>query len=123
MRASLRESIVAFTLLVGVFVAVCLAPAQAQQGQPGRVNVASATSTTSNLIRVTANILGLSYRATGTAGSIRVNDGNGVERIVVYTPASAAGSGYIAFPGEGVFMPSGTNVTLTNVDGITVLYR
>ena len=109
-----------FGLLALVGLAVCMAPAHAQQT---RVNVASATATTSNLIRATVNILGISYRATGSAGTIRINDGNGVERIVIFTPASAAGSGYTAFPGDGVLMLNSTSVTMTNVDGITVVYR
>jgi len=108
-----------FGLLAMVGMAVCLSPAQAQQT---RVNVASATSTTSNLIPVIASILGIAWRATGTDGTIRISDSSQRERIVIFTPA-AESTGFIPFPGEGVLVSGSTTVTLSNVDGITILYR
>lgn len=118
----LRDYALIGALLLGVLVAVCLAPAQAQQGLPGRVNVASATATTNTLIGVTASILGIQWRGTGTDGSIRISDSSGVERIVIFTPASEA-SAYVAFPGEGVFVSGRSHLSLTNVDGVSVIYR
>ena len=108
-----------YGLLIAVAVAVCFSPAQAQQT---RVNVASATATTSNLIPVIASILGISWRGTGTDGAIRVSDSAQRERIVIYTPAAEA-SGFVPFPGEGVLVSGSTTITLTNVDGVTILYR
>ncbi len=115
----LRDYAIISAVMMGVLVAVCMAPAHAQQT---RVNVASATATTSNLIPVIASILGIAWRGTGTDGTIRISDSSQRERIVLFTPAAEL-AGYVSFPGEGVLVSGATTVTLTNVDGVTILYR
>jgi len=72
-----------------------------------------------------ARVKGIYYVSGATAGSISFKEGgsSGTELIKIDTPAStAAGSGMVVIPGEGVLFLADPYVTLTTATSVTFFY-
>jgi len=69
-------------------------------------------------------VRGVYYTGTGTAGSLTFRDGGagGPVLLVLATPASAAESGYLRIPDNGIRFRFDPHVTLSNASSVTVFY-
>jgi len=81
---------------------------------------AAATSTAVTSFRARIKALALTY--TSSAGNISITDGNGGATLFSFTPAAAAGSLYMLFPGEGILAETGVYVTNGTGTTATVFY-
>jgi hypothetical protein len=81
---------------------------------------AAATSTAVTSFRARIKALALTY--TSAAGNISITDGNGGATLFSFTPAAAAGSLYMLFPGEGILAETGIYVTNGTGTTATVFY-
>ncbi len=81
---------------------------------------AAATSTAVTTFRSRIKALALTY--TASAGNITIYDGNGGATLFSFTPAAAAGSLYMLFPGEGILAQTGIYVTNGTGTAATVFY-
>lgn len=81
---------------------------------------AAAASTTVANFRTRIKAVALTY--TASAGAITITDGNGGATLFSFTPAAAAGSLYMLFPGEGILAQSGVYVTNGTGTTATVFY-
>lgn len=85
---------------------------------------AASVTSTGTVVSSGCTVLGVQFRAGATAGSVVLKDGgaSGTARLTLYAPASAAFASFVSL-GDGI--PFGTDVhaTLTQVDGVTVIYR
>ncbi len=72
-----------------------------------------------------AQVLAVQVRATATAGTVVLKDGGagGTTKLTVYTPASVAALVTLPVPGGGILFASKVHATLTNADGLTVVYQ
>jgi len=77
-------------------------------------------STTVTTFRTRIKALALTY--TASAGNIAITDGNGGATLFSFTPAAAAGSLYMLFPGEGILAQTGVYVTNGTGTSATVFY-
>ncbi len=84
---------------------------------------ASVTST-GDVTAGPAQVLAVEVRGTATAGTAVLKDGGagGTTKLTVYTPASAAATVVLPIPG-GILFASKVHATLTNADGLTVVYQ
>lgn len=69
-------------------------------------------------------VLGVQYRAGATAGTVVLKDGgsSGTVKLTIYTPASAAHAGFVEVLGGGIQFGTDIHATLTNADGVTVIF-
>ena len=81
---------------------------------------AAAASTEVTTYRARIKALALTY--TSAAGNISITDGNGGATLFSFTPAAAAGSLYMLFPGEGILAQTGIYVTNGTGTTATVFY-
>jgi hypothetical protein len=81
---------------------------------------AAAASTEVTTFRARIKALALTY--TSSAGNISITDGNGGATLFSFTPAAAAGSLYMLFPGEGILAQTGIYVTNGTGTTATVFY-
>jgi hypothetical protein len=77
-------------------------------------------STTITAYRTRVKAVALTY--TTSAGAISITDGNGGTTLFSFTPAAAAGSLYMLFPGEGILAQTGVYVTNGTGTTATVFY-
>ena len=84
----------------------------------GTAGAAASTEVTTFRARIKA--LALTY--TSAAGNISITDGNGGATLFSFTPAAAAGSLYMLFPGEGILAQTGIYVTNGTGTSATVFY-
>ena len=82
---------------------------------------AAAASTEITAYRSRIKAVALTY--TNSAGAITITDGNGGATLFSFTPAAAAGSLYMLFPGEGILAQTGIYVTNGTGTSATVFYR
>jgi len=84
---------------------------------------ASVTSS-SSAVATAAKVLGVHYRAGATAGSVVLKDGgsSGTAKLTINTPASAAHAGFVDC-GDGIQFNTDVYATLTQADGVTVIYQ
>lgn len=82
-------------------------------------------ATTGTVLSTSATVLGVQFRAGATAGSIVLRSGGagGVERLTIYTPASAGAAGAVPIAGGGINFETDVHATLTEADGVTVVYQ
>jgi len=80
----------------------------------------AAASTTVTAYRSRIKALALTF--TTSAGAITIRDGDGGAVVFQYTPAAAAGSLYMLFPGEGILVQTGIYVTNGTGTSATVFY-
>lgn len=88
------------------------------------IYTAEATSTDGALIATPCMVIGVYWRATGTGGTIVLDDG-GTTLMTIDTPA-AVSAGYIPTndgKGNGIRFLTDLGATLTNADGVTVVYK
>jgi len=87
------------------------------------VSAASVTST-GTVIATGSVVLAVQFRAAATAGTVVLKDGgaSGTTKLTLYAPASAAAIGYVTLA-EGIVFGTDVHATLTQVDGVTVIYR
>lgn len=69
-------------------------------------------------------VLGVQFRAGATAGSVVLKDGggSGTAMLTIYTPASAAFAGFVPIGGGGIQFETDIHATLTQADGVTVIF-
>jgi hypothetical protein len=84
----------------------------------GTAGAGASTAVTTFRTRIKA--LALTY--TASAGNIAITDGNGGVTLFSFTPAAAAGSLYMLFPGEGILAQNGVYVTNGTGTTATVFY-
>lgn len=84
----------------------------------GTAGAGASTAVTTFRTRIKA--LALTY--TASAGNIAITDGNGGATLFSFTPAAAAGSLYMLFPGEGILAQNGVYVTNGTGTTATVFY-
>lgn len=78
------------------------------------------TSTIVTAFRTRVKAVALTYTSDG--GAITIYDGNGGKTLFAFTPAAAAGSLYMLFPGEGILADTGVYVTNGTGTTATVFY-
>jgi hypothetical protein len=85
----------------------------------------ASVTTTDTVLSTPATVLAIYFRAGATAGSIVLRDGGagGVEKLAIFTPASAGASGSLALAGGGIVFASNVHATLDQADGCTVIYQ
>jgi hypothetical protein len=68
-------------------------------------------------------VLGIWLTHTATAGSLELKDGggSGTSKLIINTKA-AVDEQYIPIPGGGLQFSTDCHATMTNVDGLTVMY-
>lgn len=81
---------------------------------------AAATSTAVTDYRSRIKALALTY--TASAGAVTITDGNGGATLFSFTPAAAAESLYMLFPGQGILAQQGIYVTTGTGTTATVFY-
>lgn len=71
-----------------------------------------------------ARVVGISYVASATAGTITIKDGGsaGASKLVIDTPALATASGYIGLSHTPIRCQTSAYCTISNVTKVTVLY-
>lgn len=84
----------------------------------GTAGAGASTEVTTYRSRIKA--VALTY--TSAAGAITITDGNGGVTLFSFTPAAAAGSLYMLFPGEGILAQTGIYVTNGTGTTATVFY-
>jgi hypothetical protein len=84
----------------------------------GTAGAGASTEVTAYRSRIKA--IALTY--TSAAGVITITDGNGGATLFSFTPAAAAGSLYMLFPGEGILAQTGIYVTNGTGTTATVFY-
>ena len=84
----------------------------------GTASAGASTEVTTYRSRIKA--VALTY--TSAAGVITITDGNGGATLFSFTPAAAAGSLYMLFPGEGILAQTGIYVTNGTGTTATVFY-
>lgn len=67
---------------------------------------------------------GVQFRAGAAAGSVILKDGggSGTTKLTIYAPASAAFAGFVPIGGGGIPFNTDIHATLSQVDGITVIF-
>lgn len=67
---------------------------------------------------------GIQFRAGATAGSVVLKDGgaSGTAKLTIYTPASATFAGFVPIGGGGLQFVTDIHATLTQADGVTVIF-
>jgi hypothetical protein len=81
---------------------------------------AAGTNTTVTGYRARVKAIAMTY--TASAGAITIADGTGGTTLFSFTPAAAAGSLYMLFPGEGILAQTGIYVTTGTGTTATVFY-
>lgn len=87
------------------------------------IATASATATGTLVATSRAKVVGVYWRAAGTAGTIVLKDGGsgGTTRLTINTPA-AVSAGFIPLDGGGLIFNTDVHATLTTADGVMVVY-
>lgn len=69
-------------------------------------------------------VLGVQFRAGATAGSVVLKDGggSGTTKLTIYTPASATFAGFVPIGADGIRFVTDIHATLTQADGVTVIF-
>jgi hypothetical protein len=68
-----------------------------------------------------ARVRSINYVASGTAGTILLEDGAGTELLSLVTPAGV-GAHDVFLPDQGILFKDEVNCTLTDVTAITIFY-
>lgn len=87
--------------------------------------LSASVTATGDVTAGAASVLAVQVRATAAAGTVVLKDGGagGTTKLTVYTPASAAATVVVPIPGGGILFASKVHATLTNADGLTVVYQ
>lgn len=87
------------------------------------VSSASVTAT-GTAVATPAKVLGVYWRAAGTAGTIVLRDGggSGTVKMTINTPA-AVSAGFVPIAGGGMQFGTDVHATLTTADGCMVVYE
>lgn len=87
------------------------------------VAIASATATGTLVASASLKVVGVYWRAAGTAGTIVLRDGGagGTVRMTINTPA-AVSAGFIPIEGGGLRFNVDCHATLTTADGVLIVY-
>ena len=72
-----------------------------------------------------SRVVGISYVAAATAGTITIKDGgsSGTSKLVIDTPALATEAGYIDLSNAQIHCATSSYCTISTVTKVTVLYR
>lgn len=92
----------------------------AMQTDVKAATAAAAANTDITTYRARVKALAMTY--TSSAGAVTIKSGSTGATIFSFTPAAAAGSLYMLFPGEGILAENGIYVTTGTGTTATVFY-
>jgi hypothetical protein len=84
--------------------------------------VAAAAAASADLTTFRSRIKAIAMTFTASAGAITIKDGSAGATLFSFTPAAAAGSLYMLFPGEGILATTGIYITTGTGTSATVFY-
>lgn len=85
-------------------------------------SAACAAATNTDVTTFRARVKAVALTFTASAGAITIKNGSAGATLFSFTPAAAAGSLYMLFPGEGILAESAVYVTTGTGTTATVFY-